>query len=94
LRELGVTERLLPASRKLEEAQKAYEEARGHRREMDRHKRAQRQAMQRFDLFKADLEAMGIQVVIESPTHPVRIEPPQTSHTSSLRRNSDDRSSV
>jgi hypothetical protein len=49
--------------------------------------------MQRFDLFKADLERMGIEVVIEPTTHPVRVDHIPSSHTSP-RRNSDDRSSA
>lgn len=65
LRELGAADKALPASRKLEEAKRAYEEARAHRAALRAHQRAQQQAMQRFDLFRADLEAMGIQVVME-----------------------------
>lgn len=88
--ELEESERALPAERKLEEAQKAYEEALLHKAAHKQHQRLQRRAMQRFDLFRADLEAMGIQVIIEPATHPVRY--PQ-SHTSQ-RRSSDNRSSV
>ena len=90
--ELEETERSLPVPRKLEEAQKAYESARQLRRVVSEAKAEQRRLMQRFDLFKADLEAMGIQVIIEPATHPVRVET-NPSHTSQ-RRNSDDRSSA
>lgn len=83
----------LPASRKLEEAQLAYEQARAHRKLLVIHRREQKRAMQRFDLFKADLERMGIEVVIEPTTHPVRVDHIPSSHTSP-RRNSDDRSSA
>jgi len=90
---LEEAERSLPADRKLEEAQRAYERARELRRVVNEAKAEQRRLMQRFDLFKADLEAMGIEVIIEPASYPVRVEPNQTSHTSQ-RRNSDDRSSA
>jgi hypothetical protein len=65
LEKLGAVERALPVPRKLEEAQKAYEEAKAHKRAQHLHQMERRAAMRRFDLFKADLEAMGIQVIIE-----------------------------
>lgn len=90
---LGEAERSLPVDRKLELAYEAYEEAREHRRVHRAEQRKMRAAMQRFDLFRADLEAMGIEVIIEPTTHPVRVDNTHTSHTSQ-RRTSDDRSSA
>lgn len=94
--ELGEAERSLPIDRKLEEAQKAYEKAREHRRILRAHQRDMQRAMQRFDLFKADLEAMGVQVVIEPVTYPVRINgpTPRLQHIPQKEGTVDHRSSV
>lgn len=50
-------------------AEAALKEAQRHKRLANKHKRRARTAMAQFATFKADLEAMGIKVVIETPNH-------------------------
>jgi hypothetical protein len=62
---LGAAERSLPVSRQLEEARRAHAAAAEHKRLSRQHHRAQVDAKRRFDAFKANLEVMGITVIIE-----------------------------
>lgn len=53
---------------KLDQAQRAYEEAKYHKAMRQQHQRKGKRAMVLFDSFRADLEKRGIRVIIDHPS--------------------------